>query len=334
MRRMLFRVLGTAILGLSLAGRGHAETLKVGYPTAAPASPIFIAKEKGYYAAQGLDVELVPFDAAGPIAVAVTSGSLDFALAGGTASFFSLASQGAIKIIAGAVHEVPGFHAAVVVASNKGYESGVKSFKDMAGRTVATTQIGSSFYYALGQISDKYAIDLKSLRIIQTQANANTVSTIAGGAADIGVGTYTGFSALLDRGGAKLLGFVGDETPWQFAVIITSTKMARDNSDTVERWLKAFRGATKDYHDAFTNAQEKREDQATAPEILGIMSKNMGQTPDQIRPSIGYVDAQARLDVADIRRQVAWLGAHGLLKGNTDADAMIASRYIIPWPGQ
>jgi ABC-type nitrate/sulfonate/bicarbonate transport system substrate-binding protein len=84
---MLFRVLGTAILGLSLAGGGHAETLKVGYPTAAPASPIFIAKEKGYYAAQGLDVELVPFDAAGPIAVAVTSGSLDFALAGSFAHF-------------------------------------------------------------------------------------------------------------------------------------------------------------------------------------------------------------------------------------------------------
>src|ERR1700735_2276383 len=129
MFRMPSHLLGAAAALLLFAGTVQAATLKGGYPSAAPVAPIFIAKEKGYYAAQGLDVELVPFDAAGPIAVAVTSGSIDFALAGSTASFFSLAGQGAIKIIAGAVHEVPGFHAEAIVASNKGYEAGVKSLK-------------------------------------------------------------------------------------------------------------------------------------------------------------------------------------------------------------
>jgi ABC-type nitrate/sulfonate/bicarbonate transport system substrate-binding protein len=127
------------------------------------------------------------------------------------------------------------------------------------------------------------------------------------------------------------LGFVGDEAPWQFAVIITSTKTARDKPETVERWLKAFRNATRDYHDAFTNAAEQREDQASAPEILAIMSKYLNQTPEQIRPSIGFVDAEARLDVKDIHRQVRWLEAQGLVKSKVDADAIIASRYILPW---
>jgi NitT/TauT family transport system substrate-binding protein len=331
MRRVFLCALGAAAAVIILAGPAKAEALKVGFPAAAPVAPIFIAKEKGYYAAQGLDVELVPMDAAGPIAVAVTSGSLDFALAGCTASFFSLAGQGAIKIIAGAVHEVPGFHAAAIVASNKGFDAGVKSLKDLGGRTIAMTQIGSSFYYALGLITEKYGIDLKSIRIVQTQANANTVSTVAGGQTDAAVGTFTGFTPLLQRDGAKLLGFVGDEAPWQFAVIITSTKTARDKPDTVERWLKAFRNATRDYHDAFTNAQEKREDQPSAPAILTIMAKYLHQTAEQIRPGIGYVDPDARLDVKDIHRQVDWLEAQGLVKGKVDADTIIASRYIIPW---
>lgn len=316
---------------IALTGAAEAETLKVGFPSAAPVAPIFIAKEKGYYAAEGLDVELVPFDAAGPIAVAVTSGAIDFALAGCTASFFSLAGQGAIQIIAGAVHEVPGFHAAAIVATNKGFETGVKSLKDLGGRSIAMTQIGSSFYYALGLITEKYGIDLKSIRVVQTQANANTVSTVAGGQVDAAVGTFTGFTPLLARDGAKLLGFVGDEAPWQFALIITATKTARDKPETVDRWLNAFRNATRDYHDAFTNVAEQREDQPSAPEILAIMSKYLNQTAEQIRPSIGFVDAEARLDVTDIHRQVRWLEGQGLVKSKVDADAIIASRYILPW---
>jgi NitT/TauT family transport system substrate-binding protein len=317
-----------AALGCS----ARAETLKVGYPTAAPVAPIFIAQAKGYYAAQGLDVELVPFDAAGAIAVAVTSGALDVALAGTTAPFFNLASQGAIEIIAGAVHEVPGFHAEAVVASNKGFDAGVKTLKDLGGRSIAMTQIGSSFYYALGLIADKYGVDLKSIRIVQTQANANTVSTVAGGQVDAAVGTFTGFTPLLDRGGAKLLGYVGDEAPWQIAVIIASSKMAAEKPAIVARWLTAFRAAAKDYHDAFTNAQGQREDQPTAPAILAIMAKYLNQTPDQIRPSIGYVDPEARLDVDDIGRQIAWYEAQGLVKGNADAASIVAMRYVRPWP--
>ena len=43
---------------VALSSVAHADKLKVGFPTAAPVAPIFIAYEKGYYKAEGLDVEL------------------------------------------------------------------------------------------------------------------------------------------------------------------------------------------------------------------------------------------------------------------------------------
>jgi NitT/TauT family transport system substrate-binding protein len=307
--------------------------LKVGFPTAAPVAPIFIAQEKGYYAAEGLDVELVPFDAAGPIPVAITSGSVDIALAGSTASFFSLASQGAVKIIAGAVHEVPGFHAEAIVATNKGYEAGVKSLKDLGGHSLATTTIGSSFYYALGLVTEKYNIDLKSLRIVQTQQNANTVSAVAGDQVDFAVGTFTGFTPLIHEGKAKLLAYIGDEVPWQIAYLLTSAKLADTQPETVEHWLAAYRHAARDYHDAFTNAQGAREDQATAPEILAIMEKYLKQSAERLEANIGYVDPEGRLDVPDVHHQAEWFAAQGLVKGKPDADKIIVSRYIRPWTG-
>jgi NitT/TauT family transport system substrate-binding protein len=324
----------TSVFVLSqFASEAHADKLKVGYPTAAPVAPIFIAYEKGYYKAEGLDVELVPFDAAGPIPVAITSGSVDIALAGSTASFFSLASQGAVKIIAGAVHEVPGFHAEAIVATNKGYAAGVKSLKDLGGRSVATTAIGSSFYYALGLVAEKYKLDMKSLRIIQTQQNANTVSAVAGDQVDFAVGTFTGFTPLIHENKAKLLAYIGDEVPWQIAYLLTSAKLADTQPKTVEHWLAAYRHAARDYHDAFTNAQGAREDQATAPEILAIMEKYLKQSAERLEHSIGYVDPEGRLDVPDVHHQAEWFAAQGLVKGKPDPDKIIASRYIRPWTG-
>ena len=332
MYRLSLYLAATAFVFSSLSP-AHAEKLRVGYPTAAPVAPIFIAKEKGYYATEGLDVELVPFDAAGPIPVAITSGSIDIALAGSTASFFTLASQGAVKIVAGAVHEVPGFHAEAIVATNKGYDAGVKSLKDLAGHTVATTAIGSSFYYALGLVTEKYKLDMKLLRILQTQKNANTVSAVAGNQVDFAVGTFTGFTPLIHEGKAKLLAYIGEEVPWQIAYILTSSKIADSQPETVEHWLAAYRHAAKDYHDAFTNAKGGREDQATAPAILAIMAKYLNQSAERLDSNIGYVDPEGRLDVPDVHHQAEWFAAQGLVKGKPDADKIIASRYIRPWTG-
>jgi len=41
-------------------------------------APVFIAQDKGYFREAGLDIELKFFDAAQPIAVATTSGDVDF----------------------------------------------------------------------------------------------------------------------------------------------------------------------------------------------------------------------------------------------------------------
>ena len=329
MEKTLRFVLAAMLFALA-AAPAAAETLRSGYLKTAPAAPIFIAKEKGYYAAEGLDVELITFDAAEPVAVAVTSGALDISLAGMTAGFYNLAGQGAMKIIAGAIYEVPGFQSEAVVASNRAYDAGMKSLKDLDNRSIAVTQIGSALHYSLGLIAEKYGLDLKSIRIVPTQSNPNSVAAVAGGQVDGGVAPVTYFAPLLQRDGAKVLGFVGDETPWQLGAIIASTKLANDHPDTVRRWLRAFRNATRDYHDAFTGPDGKRADQATAPEILAIMAKYIGQTPEQLDKSIGFVDRDARLDVDDIRHQVAWFKSQGLLKDTVDANTIMDMRYIVP----
>ena len=62
------------------------------------------------------------------------------------------------------------------------------------------------------------------------------------------------------------------------------------------------------------------------------MHKYTGQEIAQIDQAIPWVDADLRLDVADIRHQIDWFHAQGLLKGEANADDIIDKRYVVPLP--
>jgi len=317
---------------LLLAAPAHADSVRSGYLKAAPAAPIFIAKEKGYYAAEGLDVELVTFDAAEPIAVAITAGSLDISLAGMTAGFYSLAGQGALKIIAGAIHEMPGFKSEAVAASNRAFDAGMTSLKDLNGRSLAVTQIGSSLHYSIGLIAEKYGVDLKSIQLQPLQSIPNMVSAIIGNTVDATVINATSINPVIANGQAKLLGWVGDETPWQAAVVFATAKTIDQKPTMIQSFLRAFKKGTKDYHDAFTGPNEIRQDGPTAPEVVAIIGKYTGQNPDQVKGGIAYIDADARLDVKDIVHQVEWFKAQKMLKDDVKADEVVDMRYAVQLP--
>ncbi len=96
--------------------------------------------------------------------------------------------------------------------------------------------------------------------------------------------------------------------------------------------LRALKKAMRDYHDAFTGPDEQRKDGPTAPEILAILAKQLGQPPEQVARAIAYVDRDGRVDVKDLNHQVAFLRAQGLIKGTVDLDAIVDKRYVVPLP--
>lgn len=94
------------------------EHIKVGVLLTAGSGPIFVAKEKKYFEAEGLDVEFVTFDAGQPVAVATVAGDIDFGTAGITSALYTLAAEGQLRIIAGSTSDIPGFPAGGIVVSN------------------------------------------------------------------------------------------------------------------------------------------------------------------------------------------------------------------------
>ncbi len=319
-------------LALALRDAAAADPVKIGVVRSTTSAPVYVAIDKGFFAAEGIDAQLVFFDAAQPISVGVVSGDLDFGVTGYTGGYYQLAAQGALKIIAAHSGEVPGFHGLGYFAANRAYDAGLKSLKDIPGHSVAFTTIGSAFHYSLALAGEKYSFSLDKMRLQALQTNPNAVSAVTGGSVDIAMVTNAFGVAMLEHGAAKLLAWVGDETPWQLGAAFVSTKTADTRGELIVRFLRAYRRGARLYHDAVTGPDERQLNGPATAEVLAIIAKTLSQSVAAVGAAIAYADPDERVDVKDVLHQLAWFRRQGMVKGDFNPADMIDQRYIIPRP--
>ena len=320
------------VAAVALAAPAYAEdySMKVGTGPVTASGPLYIAQDRGYFAAEHISAEMVSMDAAQSVAQGVVAGALDIGLTAATAAAYNLAAKGGLKIIGGQGREVPTFHGSAIVASNEGWDKGVKSLKDLGGRTVGIVQVGGPIHYELELANEKYHIDPKSQRLVPLQGLSNVASALAGGQIDAGVEVSTFTLKLIDAQKAHLLAWVGDETPWQNTLIFVATKTADEKKPMIDAFMRAYKKAAHDYYNAFTAPDGTRKDGPTAPAILAIMSKALSQSPEQLDQGISYDDPDAKLDVKDVLHQIDWFKAQGMLPADADGNKMIDKRYVVP----
>jgi len=331
-RWALSLVLGVGVI-LGSVDPGHAaENVKIGLQKLTGNGRIFLAVEKGYFAAEGLNAELVYFPQPEQIPLALVAGDLDFGAVGISAAFYNLAGQGAVKIVAPGIRDAPGFKLFSAIVSNHAASGGLKSYKDLPGHTFAALTAGASTVYTLSRIAEKYHFDLKSMRVLALQAQGNILSSIAGGQADAAIIGATLATPAINHGDAKPLGFTGDEVSSEAGATMVATRSADKKPETVRRFLRALARGRADYVAAFIGADGKPKDGPGAAEALAIIAKYVGQPVEQVALSISYVDPAGRLDVTDVLRQIAWYKSQGFVKPEVDGAKIIDMRYVQALP--
>ena len=328
----LARLALMGLLAWTVAGLARAdEPLKasIGVLRLSSSAPVFIAQDKGYFRDAGLDIDLKFFDAAQPIAVATTSGDIDFGITAFTAGLFNLAGKGTLKVIGGMSREKAGYPLIGYFASNNAYAAGLKAPKDLAGKRVAVTQVGSSFHYSLGLLADKYGFKVSDVKIVPLQSLSNAAAALKGETVDAALLPVSTARKLMDDGGAKLLGWVGDETPWQLGAVFASPKTLT-NKVLVTKLLTALVRADREYHDvilAQVSDGKAAINEQTKP-LLEIIAKYTNLPVEQVVGNCAYIDADGKLDVNNVDNQIKWLQAQGFVDKGFDADAIIAKDYV------
>jgi len=317
------------LVALMLAGApAAAEEIRVGLLKTAASGQVFIAAARGYFRDEGLDVSLVPFDQAQPIAVAVMTGDLDIGVSPLSAGFYSLAAEGDLRLVAGAARDRASYRTLGYLASNRAFAAGLKSPRDLAGHSLAIVQVGAPGQYALGRLAEKYGFDVKSVRLVPLYSSPNIVSALAGNEVDAGMLAGAPGIAAIDRGAATLLGWSGDETPWQVGAVFAATVTTDGREDMLRRFLAAYLHAARDYFAAFSAPDGSRRDGPTAPQVADIIAKYTGEPAPEIIHSAGFIDPEGRIDAADILHQIAWYTAQHLLKHEVDGAALLSWPYL------
>ncbi|WP_315773208.1 MULTISPECIES: ABC transporter substrate-binding protein [unclassified Bradyrhizobium] len=305
--------------------------LRIGVLRLSSSAPVFIALDKGYFREAGLDVELKFFDAAQPIAVATATGDVDVGVTAFTAGLYNLAGKGALKIIAGMSRDRPGFPLIGYFASNKAYEAGLKAPKDIAGKRVAMTQVGSSFHYSVGLLADKYGFKLADVKIVPLQSMSNMSAAIKGETVDAALMPVSVARKLMEEGAVKHLGWVGDETPWQVSGVFAGPKTLA-NTVLVGKLLTSLQRAEREYHDVVLASVKDGTaaiDVKTRP-LLEIIGKYTNLPVEQVVGNCAYIDPDGKLDVKNIDSQIKWLQAQGFADQGYDAAAIIAKDLVKP----
>ena len=302
---------------------------KIGVLRLSSSAPVFIAQDKGYFRDAGLDIELKFFDAAQPIAVATTSGDVDFGITAFTAGLYNLAGKGTLKVIGGMSREKAGYPLIGYFASNNAYAAGLKTPKDLAGKRIAVTQVGSSFHYSLGLLADKYGFKLADMKIVPLQSLSNAAAALKGETVDAALLPISTARKLMDDGGAKLLGWVGDETPWQLGAVFASPKTLQ-NKALVTNMLAVLARADREYHDVILASVKDGKaviDDKTRP-LLEIIAKYTNLPVEQVVGNCAYIDPDGKLDVKNVDNQIKWLQEQGFVDKGFDADAIIDKAYV------
>ena len=194
--------------------------------------PYYIAREKGFYREEGFEVQDIYIRGGVTASQALQAGSVQFTLALGTGARGALSGM-TIK--------------AVMVYCDKPYhflyarpDLGVRGPKDLKGKRVAVTGLGSTTYYAARKVVQHLGYDPdKDVSIL---AVGDIWPALASGSVESGL-IRPPFTNMAEKMGMVRIAFVGDALQLPMSGLVTSEKLIRERRDFVRSFVRqTYRG--------------------------------------------------------------------------------------------
>jgi NitT/TauT family transport system substrate-binding protein len=331
-RRSCLGLLAATALGGKARAAG--DVVRLGLLHTLSPAPFYLAQERGYFAAAGVDVQFRFFESAQPIAAAAVAGDIDVGVTALTGGFFSLAGKGALRVIGGALHEQKGFDLTAVLVSKKAYDAGLTSLDKLGGHSFGITQFGSSFHYMLGRLAQAEKFDLKSMTLRPLQDISNMVAATRTGQVDATMAIASMARPVAASGDAVIIGWVGDVVPYQITALFTTQRMIADRADALRKFCRGYQHGVADYRAAFLNFNEQgkpvydTKTEAALPQLQKYVFTGDPNAENKIKSGIGWYDDGAALDVGDVKAQLAWFQEQGMVKGPIDPAAIIDTSFM------
>ena len=321
------------ISNLSLAADAQ-ERVVIGTRRLSENGALFMAAAQGYFKAEGIDLAMTAYDSDKTVAEMLASGATDFGLARFTPAAFDAAGKDLIRAIAAQAREKRDYEGSQLVASSIGFQKGLRKFDNLAGKTVAIDALGSTAHYQLLQIArikhvDPARITVKALGTLDAIARAVGTDQV-----DAAIMPSLYARELLMANQAKFLGWYSELDEQQLGALFVSKKMLETRRAAVEKFVHAYRRGAADYAAALLrkDRSSKRisdiKSKEAATTIARYVYPDRGDAAATVELGAYYIDPQARLDVADVARQIAWYKSQGLIDKAVDTRTVVDTSFV------
>ena len=328
-RRTAIALIGGATAGLAAPSLAQGKKVTVGALRFTSHSGSFIAVERGYFAEAGLEVELKFFQAAPPMATAIASGDVDYAVTAMSGGLVSLADKGASKIIGGALSEEPGIDGQKILASDAAFQAGLTAPAQLDGKTFGMSSAGSSFHYMGSKVAAAEGVELKFKPLQKVGA---IIGALKSGQIDAWSIVPHIAKPLAASGAVHIIGDISDYLPnYQVTTVFTSAKNAADERVMTESFLTAFSQGVADYNATMIDKAQGDEGVQT---MVDRSHKYVytDRPRDKAAPSIingtMRLNEGAALNTASLQEQLSWYQSEGLVDGDITLDTVVDSSYV------
>lgn len=207
-----------------------AEKVRYAYPAKSlNYLPLFLGKEKGIYASESIDLELVLVTSRIQV-TALTTGDLEFS--GAQTQVMSAAAIGLPVKVVGFLTIKPSFW---LVARPE-----IRSVSDLKGKVIGITAIGSSTDTLARYLVRKYGlVPDKEVALFATGTTSNILAALNGGSVQAGM-LSPPFHAMAKLMGFHILTYLGDHVEQSLSGVGTSEKMLRERPETVKKVLRGL----------------------------------------------------------------------------------------------
>jgi NitT/TauT family transport system substrate-binding protein len=234
----LFRSLATAVALAVACGHAAAETLKVGYLPVTGHAKFFVAKEQGYFAKEGLDVELIEFQNSADGLNAVVAGKLDIGAFGTTAPLAHISKGTPLKIIGG----IMGEDASIVTTAPNA--AAVKTVADLRGKKIATVRMATGDAVLRGALRQAGLNWKSDVQIFELKNPPAVLEAIKSGQVDAGV-LWGPHDLRAEEQGLKIVIRTHDLQPGHPCCRLVVTEARLKEGATWEKFLRAILKAEK-----------------------------------------------------------------------------------------
>ncbi len=289
-------------LGSTTAG----TRVRLGYVPVMIYAPLFVAQERGYFADEGLTVELTPLQGGSDSVVQLAAGNFDAAVGGAGAGLFNAAARGVQFTIVAPMHtERPPVTSPLVISAKRADE--IRSVADLRGKRVAINATGAATEYWLYKALEQGGLTFDDIQLTAL-AFRDVPAALDNGSLDAAILGEPLVTINEDQGIVRVLS--EDFIDGFYSTYLYMGEPLLNNREAARGFMRAYLRACRDLQGDYMNE-----------EIAQIIEKYTQVPADvTLRASPAQYDPDGRVPIDDLNTLQAYFLERGALEYSAPLD--------------